>query len=310
MTESSSLESNLRSSESESSGSGQALAPEPQNGKRRSVLALILSLVLPGLGHAVLGRGRRGAVWLLAFLILWVITVVVAVWWLGALVVGGLMTVLWYIACAYDAFRQQRVPQRGRRWAEFAGASLIVWMLGPLLVPLTVRFFSLEAFKVQSSAMCPSLRHGDHVWLDKTAYRTAKPAVGDVVVYSATVEGGAERQFVHRVVAVGGQKVAVKGGRVSLDGTPADLAPEGDKDCNGGSLQVETLGTSHHVALGDTGGEGVQLRVPEGHIFVLGDNRANAYDSRQAGTIDQQAISGRVTRLWRRQGSLAWDAVK
>ncbi len=278
---------------------------------KRSMLALVLSLVLPGLGHAVLGHGRRGALWLAGFVGFWLAAAVTSAFSLSALLVGSLLSVVWYAACAWDASRQTRAPQALRGWGELVAATVVAWMIAPLLVSALIRSFALEAFKVAGGSMCPTLTEQDHVFVDKTAYRSAAPARGDVVVYTGAASGGADVEFLHRVVAIGGDEIVVdEGHRVTVNGEAAKLTKTGELACSGDVFEEE-LGGSHRIAIDPIPtGKAARLRVPEGHVFVLGDNRANAADSRVSGTLAVDAVRGRVWKLWMRGGGVAWRDVK
>lgn len=283
----------------------------PAAEQERSTLALVLSLLLPGLGHGVRGHGRRGALWLGGFVAVWLVASVVSAFWLGALLVAFVITLAWYAACAWDAMRRPRAPHALRGWGELALGLVVAFMIAPVLVSLLIRGLALEAFKVAGGSMCPTLVTGDHVFVDKTAYRGDGPARGDVVVYRSAAAGGAEVDFLHRVVAIGGDQVEVsKDHRVTINGEVAKLTKTSDLAC-GGDVFEEALGDPHRIAIDPIpDGQEARLRVPDGHVFVLGDNRANAADSRVSGTLAVDAVRGKVWKRWLHEGSVVWQSVK
>lgn len=264
-----------------------------------SWLALGVSLVAPGLGHAVRGHSRRGALWLVALFAVWLVGSLAAAFWLGALLLCGMVTLAWYAGCAWDSARLERKPNASRGLVELLIAVALVWFVAPIVIALLVRSLSLEAYKVAGGSMCPTLEERDHVFIDKTAYRLSAPERGDVVVYRGATAGGLDADFLHRVVAIAGDEVDVDASaRLQVNGAVPKLTRTGTFAC-GGDVLEEELGGSHRIAI-DPVPETTpaRLRVPEGHVFVLGDARSSAFDSRHHGTVAVDAIKGRVWRRW------------
>jgi signal peptidase I len=272
----------------------------------RSLWALLATVLLPGLGHALRGHAMRGVYFLLSLLALWFLFTVLSAWWLIAVPGAFVATIAWFSVCAFDAYRLQKRDQPTKAWFVFAGVAGVTWLIAPMVMSAVVRMVSIEAFKVPGGSMCPTLEVGDHMFVDKTAYRGDTPARGDVVVYES--EQGVA--FVHRVVAVAGQEVQVDtSGRVAINGEATKLEATKETACGGAATHTEAVGTPHQVVLGDAGGLSAKLRVPAGHVFVLGDNRPNSADSRTVGTVPKDAIVGRAHRLYLRAGSLRFSKI-
>ncbi len=281
---------------------------EPETpASERSLLALIATLFLPGLGHALRGHARRGIYFLLALLSLWLVFTVLSAWWMVALPAVVIATFAWLAACAFDAYRLPKKEQATKMWFIFAAVCGFTWLIAPVAMSATVRAVSVEAFKVPSAAMCPTLQVGDQMFVDKTAYRGGSPARGDIVVY----EGRQNMAFVHRVVAVAGQEVEVDPkGRVTVNGEAAKVEPAKEPACQSALAHSEVLGTTHGIVLGPGDGLTAKLRVPEGHVFVLGDNRPNSADSRSVGTISTDSILGRPYRRYMRDGAVSFAKIE
>ena len=182
------------------------------------------------------------------------------------------------------------------------GATLAVGLL-------LLRVFVVEAFKIPSGSMIPTLRVGDHVLVDKLAYRGQLPRRGDVAVFRRD-----DRFFVSRVVAVGGDTVALPAGKLVLNGAPVPRRerpgpcsftdvdqPAPDRVERPCQAFEETLDARTHVVIRDPGVTPLEFKpatVPGGHFFVAGDNRDNSYDSRYYGPLPTDSLVGRVWRVW------------
>ncbi len=202
-----------------------------------------------------------------------------------------------------SADQPKKKPSAGR-------ATILVGLLVAFAAsPAVLRFFFFEAFEIPSGSMMPALLVGDHLFVNK---RARTPARGEVIVFRYPEN---ERQaFVKRVVGVGGDKVRMKGGFPVLNGAEA-------KHCRAGTwTYAEAMGGDHqgelHVEWLDAGPYLVFLdaatypsdderewTVPPGNVFVLGDNRNNAHDSRrwfagQGGTVRPDLVIGRASLLW------------
>lgn len=138
---------------------------------------------------------------------------------------------------------------------------IIVIALVTLALGLAVRRWVALPIYVASDSMAPTMTTGHHLILDRVTYRFRAPRRGEVISFRSP-EGG-DYGMVKRVIAVPGDTVELREKRVYLNGEPryeryAYYARPGEV------LQGDNLGP---------------LTVPPGHLFVLGDNRDNSYDS-------------------------------
>lgn len=123
--------------------------------------------------------------------------------------------------------------------------------------------------------MEPTLLTGDRIIVSKFSYYFGDPKRGDVVVFKYPRDPN--RAFVKRVAALGGETVALKDGQLYINGI---LVPE----------EYLPAGTSYP----DFGPE----KVPEGALFMLGDNRANSDDSRVWGPLDEKLVIGKAVAVY------------
>lgn len=161
-------------------------------------------------------------------------------------------------------------PHRGSSLLEAAAilALCLAFFFG------VVRPFVAEVLFIPSASMAPTLQAGDHVLAEKSAYRLSEPRRGELVVFEA-----AGALNVKRVAGLAGDRVEIRDGVLHVDGEP----------------RREPY-VAHRLNDGDFFGP---VRVPPGHVFVLGDNRQNSLDSRSLGPIPEERLVGEVRlRLW------------
>jgi signal peptidase I len=156
-------------------------------------------------------------------------------------------------------------------------ARLLVVVAALVAVLLLLRLTVAEPFGIPSDSMAPTLTRGDHVVVDKLAYRgDATPAVGDVVVFHAPRSG---EIALKRVVAVGGDRVGIEDGVLVVNGR----------------RRVERYADTDAIDSVYFG----PVTVPRGSVFVLGDNRADSVDSRSHGPVPEGDVIGRArARIW------------
>jgi signal peptidase I len=140
-----------------------------------------------------------------------------------------------------------------------------------------LRLAVAEPFRIRSESMLPTLHSGDQVLVDKRAYgHVGSERRGDLAVLRAPRSG---QILLKRIVAVAGDTVAIEDGLLYVDGRRR-IEPYVDQRAIDG------------LYFGP-------VRVPQGAVFVLGDNRANSEDSRAFGAVATGRLIGRVSaRVW------------
>ncbi len=186
-------------------------------------------------------------------------------------------------------------------------------VLAFLLLILVARSTLADHYHVPSGSMEPNLMPGDHVLVHKAAYGYRLPftrhvlwpgepaRAGDVVIFDSPADGV---RLIKRVVAVAGDEVAVRDGRVWINGTPSWESVSAM-----GATTVERY-DFREVPLNLGAGGGPDLApvlVPEGQLLVLGDHRGNSRDGRFFGFIDAASVYGKAERVfWRRGDGPVW----
>jgi signal peptidase I len=164
-------------------------------------------------------------------------------------------------------------------WAWWENVQLVVIAL---ILALLIRTFVAEPRFIPSDSMVPTLQVGDRLVIEKLSYRFHPPAAGDIVVFEPPSQlqllgYGKDQAFIKRVIGTPGQTVQVAEGRVYVDRQPL---------------------TEPYIAAPPEYAWGPQ-QVPDGAVFVMGDNRNNSNDSHVWGFLPQQNIIGRAwVRFW------------
>jgi signal peptidase I len=175
-----------------------------------------------------------------------------------------------------------------------------VIVLGAVVVALLIRTFVAQAFFIPSESMEPALRRDDRVVVDKLLYDFGDVARGDVIVFSkpATQTGDGVADLIKRVVGLPGDSLVIKDGAVFINGSRLNepYLPPGTFTGQGSGTPVpDESGPPPRC------GEEDPCVVPEDHVFVMGDNRANSKDSRwtDLGYVSSEQLVGRAfVRVW------------
>ncbi len=207
-----------------------------------------------------------------------------------------------------------------------------------IIVVFVMRSFLFEPFKIPSGSMIPTLLVGDLILVNKFTYGVRLPVInlkitegnkpqrGDVMVFRYPPKPSLD--YIKRVVGVPGDEVAYLNKRLTINGqaVSTNVVPEFfDETAMRYFKQLdETFGQNKHHILNDderpafvSGAddfvnrqncrysvEGVVCKVPEGHYFMMGDNRDNSLDSRYWGFVPDQNIVGKAFFVWMNFGSL------
>ncbi len=228
---------------------------------------------------------------------------------LSTLVTGGVLL-------GYRLSRGPRKPQVKRPWpVELSHAFFPVF-----LIVLVFRSFFFEPFRIPSGSMLPTLEIGDFILVKKFSYglrlpmlrlkfwETGEPGRGDVVVFRFPSDPS--QNYIKRLVGLPGDYVAYEDSRLFINGDEIEAVNfdpgEGNYSASldgssGWSYARESLDGVEHQILLHKGAHAYfdgEWKVPDGHYFMVGDNRDNSNDSRLWGFVPQANLVGRAGWIW------------
>ncbi len=173
-----------------------------------------------------------------------------------------------------------------REWTE----SIVI----AFVLAMFIRAFFIQAFKIPSGSMKPTLIERDRLMVNKLRYGPrvpftktkrlpgfTEPKRGDVIVFVYPKDPS--RDFIKRLVALEGEDVEIRDGDIYIDGN---------------RVEDPVVRNTFYYNGVNYGGEGETFTVPEGHVFVLGDNSASSSDGRVWGFVPSENIIGRAELIY------------
>ncbi len=291
--------------------------------RRKPSTAVVLSLIMPGLGHVYCGRIVRGIG--LAFLSSMFIPVIFGALSvsrssvrIGAILAALLASLAVLLIAVIESWQtathtaEAYVLKDYNKWYVYV--LLVLMSTGnSMQVAFQVRSNLLEAFRVPAASNYPTIIPGDRFLANKLAYKNNDPQRGDLVVFINPEDR--RINYIKRVVAVAGDTVEIKDGhlyindqklirqkapqsildniRIEVRGEP--LEGEVFYEINGDSkYNIFSAKPLHGPGLPDF----AAITVPKHHCFVLGDNRDHSLDSRHFGPVPLATVKGRADYLY------------
>ena len=212
-------------------------------------------------------------------------------------------------------------------WVEWGASFFPV-----ILIVFVLRSFLFEPFKIPSGSMIPTLLVGDFILVNKFTYGIRLPVInkkiisinnpqrGDVMVFRYPEDPSLD--YIKRVVGLPGDTVAYQNKQLTINGKPVEMSKIADylhpERLYYSEQYLAKMSNVEHRLLNDTdapafipevarfpyrenctyNAAGVTCKVPDGHYFMMGDNRDNSRDSRAWGFVPEQNIVGKAFFIW------------
>jgi signal peptidase I len=296
---------------------------------RKPYIALLMSILAPGLGHIYYGKVVKGILLLGFAHIYFPLVIIMGIasekgpyyfFILMAAFIFSSLIMLYAIGDTVFLIRRKmkhvNPGKLNRPWVYVL--IIIISLTASWLFPMNIRNYHVQAFRIPAGSMIPSLLIGDYVFADKAVYKERLPRRGEIVVFIPPKDH--KKYFIKRVIGLPGDLIEIRGEDVILNGTPLAIGLEtnaefqGNKEIIKGNVVSESLDDiSYHILLVEskqTNQHQGPFTVPQGHCFVMGDNRYNSHDSRHFGPVAFQNVIGRVNfiycpaRSWSRFGKI------
>ncbi|MDQ7005584.1 MAG: signal peptidase I [Ghiorsea sp.] len=195
-------------------------------------------------------------------------------------------------------------------WREWIESLLVIG-----IIAIVIRSFIIAPFVIPSSSMVSTLEVGDYLFVSRYNYGLRIPLTdiqffaskaqrGDVVVFDYPEDRS--KDYIKRIVGVEGDVIEYKANSLYVNGEKMKLTPDGmhtyvmgDQSMDVAPQYIENiLGVEHKVLRKDYSIRDGKWTVPEGHYFMLGDNRNNSRDSRFWGFVPQEYLVGKAVVVW------------
>lgn len=264
---------------------------------KEPLLAVLLSVILVGLGQIYSARALRGV----SFLAIRILLIAAGLYfilgpnvkinsYLYLFLLGSLAFQIFVIVDSYfcakgynKANHIKREISLPKRIAFIAAIVLCISVFNPShAIPLYIKTNVVQAIKVPDTAMAPILLKGDTVFVDKAVYKKLEPARADIIVYRKPDKSG--NTYMARVIGLPGETVEISNGKVLINGAVLH--------------QPEVISKIYYDNRGTKGQEGNLVKIPDGSYFVLGDNSASSKDSRFFGCIAKTTIMGKAYKIF------------
>jgi len=288
--------------------------------KRKPLVAVVLSLIMAGLGQIYCGRIIRGLIFALLctvpFAVIAGLFIHEAAIKLSLMLITGFVSVVSLVAIIDSWYLARHTKpdyelKEYNRWYVYLLLCLIN-MGGSTTYSLYFRDNYMGAFRAPTTSNYPTILPGDRFLANKLAYRSKDPKRGDLVVFASPQNR--RINFVKRVVAIAGDTVEIKDNDLYINGQKLERIKLDDsilskikievqgKMLDGDIYEETNNGAKYKIFLKSgvdpKSADFTKVTVPEYHCFVLGDNRNLSQDSRHFGPIPLAAIKGRADYLY------------
>jgi signal peptidase I len=159
---------------------------------------------------------------------------------------------------------------------EYAESLLIAFILA-----MIIRTFVVQAFKIPTGSMRPTLIEGDRILVNKFIYKFKEPKRGDIIVFKYPEDP--KLDFIKRLIGLSNESVEIKNGKVYI---------------NGKLVEEKALLSKYYYNRGDYGQIDKSVVIPKDSYFAMGDNSGNSRDSRYWGFVPKKNLIGKAILIY------------
>lgn len=258
------------------------------NIKKKPWLAVFLSYIFPGIGQFYNKQLLKGIAFVICAIFLYIVHVIFYPLFF-------LLLPLYFFAIkdAFDSAEKingsyQKFIEQGNRFTRIVVALLLLIEFIPFSDIAKAHF--IQAYKIPAGSMKPSLEIGDHILIDKTTRVKDPIRTGDIIVFEYPEDPS--RNFVKRVVGMGGDTIESKDKIIYINGKPIQEPYVRRSDAAIRPASVEPRDNFGPIV------------IPDGKFFVMGDNRDQSYDSRYWGYVPKESVKGKAFKIY-----WSWDRI-
>jgi signal peptidase I len=269
--------------------------------------AALLSFLTLGLGQISCGKIKRGILIYSVSLILIPVSFYICIQPIPPfnIIIPAILFTGLFIFAIVDSARIASNRENTLKMKPILGYLLLIaiWQFNSHVVsPIigrTIKQDYLQAFKIPSGAMLPTLLIGDHLLSDKNIYKHSDPKRGDIIIFPYPVNP--KQDFIKRVVAIGGDTIEIKEKQVYLNGELLDEPYVAHKDPR--VIPADQMPRDFYGP----------VTIPKDSVFTMGDNRDNAHDSRFWGFVKKDSIKAKIINLYwswdNEAGAVRWNRI-
>ncbi|MBF0203197.1 MAG: signal peptidase I [Desulfamplus sp.] len=277
------------------------------NKPRKSWVSGILTFLTIGLGHIYSGHAQKGIILFFGQYILSFLCLLTFFFYTNLIVIFGFLAIVivYFICCLIDAIKLSKANKAAyelkkyNRWYFY----LIFWILSAFVIqPVAsnaIKKNLIQAYKIPASSLEPTLLIGDHLLAKKNTIIKSEFKKGDIIIFPYPEDPS--KDFIKRIVAVGGETIKIVDKKVFVNGTLINEPYVIHKDP---TIIPENFSTRDNLPL---------FKVPNGSLFVMGDNRDNSHDSRFWGVVKNSDVKGKASIIywsWNKEGyTIRWDRI-